>query len=65
MAGVLFGAVLYARWNALVRAASDKFLSPVLVVGGPGYRPHRTPVLTLYVKVGYKLQERAPGVDRF
>jgi len=36
MAAVLFGALLHAVWNALVRAASDKFLNTVLVVGGVG-----------------------------
>jgi len=36
MAAVLFGALLHAVWNALVRAASDKFLDTVLVVGGAG-----------------------------
>ncbi len=34
MAVVLFGALLHAVWNGLVRAASDKFLNTVLVVGG-------------------------------
>ena len=42
MAVVLFGAVLHAVWNALVRAASDKFLSAVLVVGGCYWRPLQT-----------------------
>jgi drug/metabolite transporter (DMT)-like permease len=36
MAAVLFGALLHAVWNALVRAASDKFLNTVLVVAGAG-----------------------------
>ncbi len=36
MAAVLLGALLHAVWNALVRAASDKFLNTVLVVGGAG-----------------------------
>ena len=36
MAAVLFGAFLHAVWNALVRAASDKFLNTVLVVAGAG-----------------------------
>jgi drug/metabolite transporter (DMT)-like permease len=36
MAAVLFGALLHAVWNALVRAASDKFLNTVLIVGGAG-----------------------------
>jgi drug/metabolite transporter (DMT)-like permease len=36
MVAVLFGALLHAVWNALVRAASDKFLNTVLVVGGAG-----------------------------
>ncbi len=36
MAAVLFGALLHAVWNGLVRAASDKFLNTVLVVGGAG-----------------------------
>ena len=36
MAAVLFGALLHAVWNALVHAASDKFLNTVLVVGGAG-----------------------------
>lgn len=36
MAVVLFGALLHAVWNALVRAASDKFLNTVLIVGGAG-----------------------------
>ncbi len=36
MAAVLLGALLHAVWNGLVRAASDKFLNTVLVVGGAG-----------------------------
>jgi len=36
MAAVLFGALLHAVWNALIRAASDKFLNTILVVGGAG-----------------------------
>ena len=36
MAAVLLGAFLHAVWNGLVRAASDKVLSTVLVVGGAG-----------------------------
>jgi len=34
MAVVLLGALLHAVWNALVRAASDKFLNTVLIVSG-------------------------------
>ncbi|MBI2361354.1 MAG: EamA family transporter [Deltaproteobacteria bacterium] len=33
---VLLGALLHASWNALVRAAPDKFLDTVSVVGGAG-----------------------------
>ena len=36
MAAVLFGALLHAVWNALVRVASDKFLNTVLIVGEAG-----------------------------
>ncbi|HUL28820.1 MAG TPA: DMT family transporter [Thermodesulfobacteriota bacterium] len=36
VAAVLLGALLHAVWNALVRAASDKFLNTVLIVGGAG-----------------------------
>jgi multidrug transporter EmrE-like cation transporter len=36
MAAVLAGALLHAIWNVLVRAASDKFLTTVLVVAGAG-----------------------------
>ncbi len=36
MAAVLFGSLLHAAWNALVRTASDKFLNTVLVVIGAG-----------------------------
>ena len=36
MAIVLFGAMLHAGWNALVRASSRKFLDTVLIVLGAG-----------------------------
>lgn len=36
MGAVLFGAILHAVWNVLIRSASDKFLDMVLVVGGAG-----------------------------
>jgi drug/metabolite transporter (DMT)-like permease len=36
MAVVLFGALLHAGWNALVRSAPDKLLDAVLVVSGAG-----------------------------
>jgi drug/metabolite transporter (DMT)-like permease len=36
MMAVLFGSLLHASWNALVRGASDRTLDTVLVVGGAG-----------------------------
>src|SRR3990170_3790640 len=36
MVAVLAGALLHAIWNVFVRAASDKFLNTVLIVGGAG-----------------------------
>lgn len=36
MLAVLFGALLHAGWNALVRSSSDKFIDTALIVWGAG-----------------------------
>jgi drug/metabolite transporter (DMT)-like permease len=33
---LLFGALLHATWNALIRSAADKFLDAVLIISGMG-----------------------------
>jgi len=33
---LLFGALLHATWNVLIRSASDKFLDTVLIIAGMG-----------------------------
>ncbi len=36
MAAILFGALLHATWNSLIRAGSDKMLNAFLIVAGAG-----------------------------
>ena len=36
MAAILFGALLHATWNSLIRAGSDKMLNALLIVVGAG-----------------------------